>query len=84
MHAFERPYKRQIVTDTKSRHASHIVNLSSMGKACAKHISTFKKKIVENMFFLDGEHLRLGEMLPKIERKQVPYPPPPQRVSPIV
>ena len=65
MHAFERPYKRQIVTDTKSRHASHIVNLSSMGKACAKHISTFKKKIVENMFFLDGEHLRLGEMLPK-------------------
>ena len=64
MHAFERPCKHQIVTDTKSRHASHIVNLSSMGKACAEHISTLKK-MVENMFFLDGEHVRLRGMLPK-------------------
>ena len=36
-----------------------------MEKVCIKHISKLFLKIVENMFFLDGEHVGLGGMLPQ-------------------
>ena len=42
-----------------------------MGKVSTKHILRLLWKMVENMFFLDSEHIGMGGMLPT--------PPPPQK-----
>ena len=41
-----------------------------MGKVSTKHILRLLWKMVENMFFLDSEHIGMGGMLP------TPPPPP--------
>ena len=38
---------------------------SSMGKICTKYILRLLWKMVENMFFLDSEHVGMGGMLPQ-------------------
>ena len=35
-----------------------------MGKKCTKHILRLLYKMVENMFFLDSEHVGMGECSP--------------------
>ena len=44
-----------------------------MGKVSTKHILRLLWKMVENMFFLDSEHIGMGGMLP------TPPPPPPPK-----
>ena len=66
-----------------------------MRKICRKHILRLLWKMVENMFFLDSEHVGMGRMLPQnllllwsgrgqkqVQMEQIPSQcPPPQRIS---
>ena len=36
-----------------------------MGKVCTQHILRLLWKMVENMFFIDSEHVRKGEYSPQ-------------------